>query len=139
MSLRLQQKAVMISGIAYIFAVLFHIPNNIFSHGFDKNAPVQLVSLLFLASIFLIHIALKSERFAFPRILLIAAGFLLATQFASLLMSGSLLGSLIGDTGRFVGTLSAISLLVISIFHTQFKLKPFISLLRFYIYPCAVT
>jgi O-antigen ligase len=40
---------------------------------------------------------------------------------------------LIGDSGRFVGSLSAFALLVVSIFHSQFKFEPFLLLLRFYI------
>jgi hypothetical protein len=36
---KLQQKAVLLAGIAYIAIALFHIPDGIFRHGFDKNAP----------------------------------------------------------------------------------------------------
>ncbi len=133
MSLRLQQKAVIFSGLAYIAVVLLHIPDQIFPHGFDKNAPVQLLSLLTVASFYLIYIALKSERFRFHRLAIYGAIALLITQFISLFFSGNLLGSLIGDSGRFVGSLSAFALLIVSIFHSQFKFEPFVQLVRFYI------
>ncbi len=133
MSLRLQQKAVIFSGLAYIALVLLHIPDQIFPHGFDKNAPVQLLSLLTVASFYLIYIALKSERFRFHRLAIYGAIALLLTQFVSLFFSGNLLGSLIGDSGRFVGSLSAFALLIVSIFHSQFKFEPFVQLVRFYI------
>lgn len=134
MSLRLQQKAVLISGFAYIAMALLHIPDQIFPHGFDKNAPVQLISLLFTASFYLIYIAFKSERFRFHRLAIYGAIALVATQIASMIVSGNLLGSLIGDSGRFVGSLSVFALLIVSIFHSQFKFKPFVLLIRFYIF-----
>ena len=133
MFLRLQQKAVIFSGLAYIAMAILHIPDHIFPHGFDKNAPVQLLSLLIVASCYLIYIALKSEKFRFHRLAIYGAAALVLTQLASLLSSGNLLGSLIGDSGRFVGSLSVFALLVVSIFHSQFKFEPFVQLIRFYI------
>ena len=134
MSLRLQQKAVLTSGFAYIAMALLHIPDQIFPHGFDKNAPVQLLSLLFTASFYLIYIAFKSERFRFHRLAIYGAIALVATQIASMIVSGNLLGSLIGDSGRFVGSLSVFALLIVSIFHSQFKFQPLVLLIRFYIF-----
>ena len=133
MSLRMQQKAVLFSGIAYIAMAIFHIPDQIFPHGFDKNAPVQLLSLLTVASCYLIYIALKSEKFRFHRLAVYGAAALVLTQLMSVLSSGNLLGSLIGDSGRFVGSLSVFALLVVSIFHSQFSFQPFVQLIRFYI------
>ena len=137
MSLRLQQKAVLFSGLAFIAMSVLHIPDHIFPHGFDKNAPVQLISLLVIASLYLIYIAIKSERFRFHRIAIYGAIALVVTQLVSLLSSGNLLGSLIGDSGRFVGSLSVFALLVVSIFHSQFKFQPFVQLVRFYIFAVA--
>ena len=112
---------------------IFHIPDRVFRHTFDKNSPAQLFSLLVIAAIFSIFIAVKSERFRFQRIAIYGASALLFTQFASLLMSRNLIGSLIGDAGRFVGTASTIALLVVSIFHSQFDYSAFIRLIGFYI------
>jgi O-antigen ligase len=133
MSLPLQQKAVLFSGLAFIAMAVLHIPDQIFPHGFDKNAPVQFLSLLFIASLYLIYIAIKSERFRFHRLAIFGAIALVLTQVASALSSGNLLGSLIGDSGRFVGSLSVFALLIVSIFHGQFHFKPFLLLVRFYI------
>lgn len=134
MSLRLQQKAVLTSGFAYIAMALLHIPDQIFPHGFDKNAPVQLLSLLFTASFYLIYIAFKSERFRFHRLAIYGAIALVATQITSMIVSGNLLGSLMGDSGRFAGSLSVFALLIVSIFHSQFKFQPLVLLIRFYIF-----
>lgn len=131
--MKVQQKAVLLAGISYIAIALLHIPDRFFPHGFDKNAPVQLFSLLTVATIYLVYIAIKSERFRFSRLAIFGALGLVLTQLASVTMSGNLLGSLVGDTGRYVGSMSAFALLVISIFHSQFKFAAFIKLLRFYI------
>ncbi len=133
MSLRLQQKAVLFSGLAFIAIAVLHVPDQIFPHGFDKNAPVQFLSLLFIASLYLIYIAIKSERFRFHRVAIYGAIALVLTQLASALSSGNLLGSLFGDSGRFVGSLSVFALLIVSIFHGQFHFQPFLLLVRFYI------
>lgn len=131
--MKVQQKAVLLAGIAYIAIALFHIPDGIFRHGFDKNAPAQLFSLLLVAAGYSLFIALKSERFRFTKLAQYGAIALLTTQLASLLMSGSLLSSLIGDTGRYVGTISVFALLAVSIFHSQFNFLAFLTLIRFYV------
>ncbi|CAN2214976.1 RfaL Lipid A core - O-antigen ligase and related enzymes [Candidatus Nanopelagicaceae bacterium] len=131
--MKVQQKALLLAGIAYIAIALFHIPDGIFRHGFDKNAPAQLFSLLIVAAGYSIFIAVKSERFRFTKLAQYGAIALVATQLASLLMSGSLLSSLIGDTGRYVGSISTFALLVVSIFHAQFNFGAFLTLIRFYV------
>ena len=133
MSARIQQKAAIFSGVAFIIAALLHIPDNVFPHGFDKNAPVQLLSLLLISTVYLIYIAIKSEKFRFTRLATYGALALVISQFASLMASGNLIGSLIGDAGRFVGVASVLALLTVAIFHSQFTFSPFVFLLRFYI------
>jgi O-antigen ligase len=128
-----KQKAVIFAGLSFIALAVFHVPDKIFPHGFDKNAPAQLFALLCIAGAYAIYIAIKRERFRFTSLVQYGALGLLVTQFASLLMSGSLLSSLIGDTGRYVGTISVIALLVVALFHTQFKFEAFITLVRYYI------
>jgi O-antigen ligase len=130
---KVQQKAVLLAGISYIAMAIFHIPDGVFRHAFDKDAPAQLFALTVIAAIFAIYMALKPERFRFHRLAIYGAAALLLTQFTSLLMSGNLMGSLIGDAGRFVGTASVVALLAVSIFHTQFKYEAFVTLARFYL------
>jgi O-antigen ligase len=128
-----QQKAVALAGVLYIAMAIAHIPDGIFRYAFDKNAPVQLLMLLFIAAIFAIYISLKSERFHFPKFILLSGLGLVLTQVFSLLLSGNLFGALIGDAGRFVGSASAIALLVVSVFHAQFKFEAFLTLIKFYV------
>lgn len=112
---------------------VFHIPDQVFRHGFDKNAPAQFFALLLIAAIFSTFIVLKIHRFRFQRIAIYGAAALTGTLFLSLLMSGNFTASLIGDVGRFVGVSSTLALLVVSIFHAQFNFDSFMKLLRFYI------
>ncbi len=111
---------------------VFHIPDQVFRHGFDKNAPAQFFFLLTMSGIFALYMALKAERFRFHKLALYGAGALISTQLISVAMSGNLLGSLIGDTGRYVGTLSTCALLLVAIFNSQFNLDAFTHLCRFY-------
>lgn len=127
------QKAIIFAGFSYLALTVLHIPDSLFRYIFDKNAPVQFLLLLLIATSFLIYIALKSQRFRFPKMVRYGALALIASQVSSLIMSGDLMGSLIGDAGRFVGAASTFALLAVSIFHSQFKYESFLSLLKFYI------
>jgi O-antigen ligase len=128
-----QQKAVALAGVLYIAMAIFHIPDQIFRHGFDKNAPAQLFFLLMMAGVFALFITFKAKRFQFHKLALYGAGALVLTQLASVVLSGNLLGSLVGDTGRFVGTLSACALLLVATFNSQFDIDAFTALSRYYI------
>ncbi|MEY4035523.1 MAG: hypothetical protein RLZZ311_700, partial [Actinomycetota bacterium] len=75
---------------------IFHIPDGVFRHAFDKDAPAQLFALTVIAATFAIYMAFKPERFRFHHLAIYGAAALLLTQFTSLLMSGNLMGSLIG-------------------------------------------
>jgi O-antigen ligase len=127
------QRAVLLAAISYLALTVLHIPDSLFRHIFDKNAPVQFFTLIVIATIFALYIARKSHRFRFPKIVTYGALALVASQLTSLALSGNLMGSLIGDAGRFVGTVSTFALLVVATFHTQFKYEAFLALLKFYI------
>lgn len=133
MSSTLKQRSLIGAGIGYLLFATLHIPDNFFRYAFDKNAPVQFSLLMALAAIFLIVIAIQSERFRFKKAIVIAAITLISAQLISVLMSENPIGSLYGDSGRFVGFLSALALLVVAIFHTQFNLANFIKLLWAYL------
>ncbi len=127
------KKAVTVAGIGFILLSVLHFPDYIFPHVFDKNAPAQLLSLLILASCFSILIVLKPHRFRFPKLVTYGVLALIAAQLTSLMMSGNLVGSLIGDAGRFVGSASVFALIVVSIYHSQFRYEAFLQVLKFYL------
>ena len=112
---------------------IFHIPDQLFRHAFDKDTPAQFLAVTVIGSIYALYIIIKSERFRFSKLPIIGAVALVLTQAISTLQSGDILASLLGDSGRFVGSMSTLALLIVSIFHTQFQLRSFFTLLAFYI------
>lgn len=129
----LKRRSILLAGIGYLFAALLHIPDNLFRHAFDKNAPVQLLTLLSLAVAFSIAALVSPSRFYFDKKVTYAALFLVGAGSISLIQSGNLIGALYGDAGRFVGLLSLVALLIVSAFHGQLSLKAFRELLWLYL------
>jgi O-antigen ligase len=128
-----KQRSVVGAALGFLLLAVLHIPDNLFRYAFDKNAPVQFTLLTTLAAVFLIVIAIKPERFRFKRYLVYAVAALIIVQLISVLLSGNVVGSLYGDSGRFVGFLSALALIIVAIFHTQFNYANFIKLLWGYL------
>lgn len=116
----LRNRLVAITGFAFLFLAVGHIPDKVFPHGFDKNAPVQLALLVIVAAGMAGFIFLKRERFLIPVKVLGAVYFLVTALLISAALSGNFIHSLTGDTGRFVGVISVLALLVVAIFHAQF-------------------
>lgn len=57
----------------------------------------------------------------------------LLTVFGSALLSGNIISSFTGDTGRYAGAISLFCLLIVGIFHSQFSWESFRILLRYYL------
>jgi O-antigen ligase len=128
-----KQRSLIFAAFGFLLLVVLHIPDNLFRYAFDKNAPVQFTLLTSLAALFLIVIALNPERFRFHRIAVYAVLALVILQLISVFLSGNVIGSLYGDSGRFVGFFSALALVIVAIFHTQFNFENFIRLLWGYL------
>lgn len=126
-------KSILLAGLSFLALAISHIPDSLFRHGFDKDAPAQFFGILLIAGIFALVIARRPSAFSFHKVLISAIGFLIFALFLSLATSGNLAGSFFGDSGRFVGVASVLALLVISTFHASFKYEDFIYLLRYYI------
>ena len=128
-----KQRSLIGAALGFLLLAILHIPDKLFRYAFDKNAPVQFTLLTALAAAFLILIALNPERFRFKRIVVYAVLALVILQLISVFLSGNIFGSLYGDSGRFVGFFSALALIIVAIFHTQFNLENFIKLLWGYL------
>ena len=133
MSTLRKQRSLIFAALGFLLLAVLHVPDNLFRYAFDKNAPVQFTLLTSLAALFLIVIALNPERFRFQRIAVIAILALVILQIISVFLSGNVIGSLYGDSGRFVGFFSALALVIVAIFHTQFNFENFIKLLWGYL------
>jgi O-antigen ligase len=102
---------------------LGHIPDNFFPHAFDKNAPVHFVLLMLISIFYSIYILIRRNRFEIPLKIIGLIGFLVLAVLISALRAPDLIGSLTGDTGRFTGAVSLLCLLIVAIYHSQFKLE----------------
>ncbi len=113
--------------------MLFHIPDAIFKYSFDKSATAQFLSITSAAAIFLIYIGLHWRSFSYVAwVRKVVIAFILAL-FTSALLSGNIIGSLFGDSGRFVGVFSTLALLVVAIYHTKFSFAEFVTLIKWYL------
>ena len=133
MSTLRKQRSLIFAALGFLLLAVLHVPDNLFRYAFDKNAPVQFTLLTSLAALFLIVIALNPKRFRFQRIAVYAVLALVTFQLISVFLSGNVIGSLYGDSGRFVGFFSALALVIVAIFHTQFNFENFIKLLWGYL------
>jgi O-antigen ligase len=102
---------------------LGHIPVKIFPHAFDKNAPVHFVLLTLIATAYSVYIVIRRNRFELPIKVIGLIWFLVIAVIISALRSPDLIGSLTGDSGRFTGVVSLFCLIIVAIFHSQFKLE----------------
>jgi O-antigen ligase len=133
MSKVLKERSILLAAVGYFCAAVFHVPDNYFEHVFDRTAPLQFLTLALLASIFAIVIALNPSRFNFSKKARYGLFALAVFGLISVALSGNPIGSLFGDSGRFAGFLSLAALVIVAIFHSQFKIQAFRKLLLFYI------
>ncbi len=129
----MRNRTVLAAGLLYIFAALFHIPDFLYPHGFDKDAPAQFLSLMVMGVIYGVYITLRPSSFAAAKIVKYAVLALLLSQLISLMLSGSLVSSLIGDSGRFVGMATTIGLLAVALFHSSFTFEEFRKLALYFV------
>ena len=112
---------------------LGHIPNNVFPHAFDKNAPVHFVLLMLISIFYSIYILIRRNRFEIPLKILGLIGFLVLAVLISAIRAPDLIGSLTGDTGRFTGAVSLLCLIIVAIYHSQFKLEQIHKLVQIFV------
>lgn len=123
----------MLTGIAYACVLLTHIPNFIYPHGFDKNAPVQFLTLSLVSAIFAVSMVVQADKYTYSKKVKYLALALVGALAISTLMSSSIIASLFGDTGRFVGAISTVALLLVAGFHGRFSSEQFALLVKFYV------
>ena len=122
-----------LSGLLFMTLALGHIPNNVFPHAFDKNAPVHFVFLMLISIFYSIYILIRRNRFEIPLKILGLIGFLVLAVLISAIGAPDLIGSLTGDTGRFTGAVSLFCLIIVAIYHSQFKLEQIHKLVQIFV------
>ena len=122
-----------LSGLLFMTLALGHIPNNVFPHAFDKNAPVHFVLLMLISIFYSIYILIRRNRFEIPLKILGLIGFLVLAVLISAIGAPDLIGSLTGDTGRFTGAVSLFCLIIVVIYHSQFNLEQIHKLVQIFV------
>ena len=122
-----------LSGLLFMTLALGHIPNNVFPHAFDKNAPVHFVLLMLISIFYSIYILIRRNRFEIPLKILGLIGFLVLAVLISAIRAPDLIGSLTGDTGRFTGAVSLFCLIIVAIYHSQFNLEQIHKLVQIFV------
>jgi O-antigen ligase len=118
-----QNRLVIGTGLLFLLLSLGHIPVKIFPHAFDKNAPVHFVLLMLIAIAYSVYIVIRRNQFELPIKVIGLIWFLVIAVIISALRSPDLIGSLTGDSGRFTGVVSLFCLIIVAVFHSQFKLE----------------
>lgn len=80
-----------------------------------------------------LYIFLQPKKFYADRKVKYGIYALLISVLASALLSGNIVNSFTGDTGRYAGVVSLLCLVIVGIFHSHFSLESFRSLLRYYL------
>ena len=122
-----------LSGLLFMTLALGHIPNNVFPHTFDKNAPVHFVLLMLISIFYSIYILIRRNRFEIPLKILGLIWFLVLAVLISAIGAPDLIGSLTGDTGRFTGAVSLFCLIIVAIYHSQFNLDQIHKLVQIFV------
>ena len=128
-----RNRLVLLTGALFVFLSLAHLPDAVFPHGFDKNAPVQLAVLVAISSLMAVFIFVRRERFAFELKPVLALYLLVAALALSSIFSGNFINSLTGEAGRFTGVVSVLALITVALFHTQFSSDQFRKLIYLYL------
>lgn len=128
-----QNRLVIGTGLLFLLLSLGHIPVKIFPHAFDKNAPVHFVLLMLIAIAYSIYIVIRHNRFELPIKVIGLIWFLVIAVIISALRSPDLIGSFTGDSGRFTGVVSLFCLIIVAVFHSQFKLEQIHKLVQIFV------
>ena len=128
-----ENRLVLLTGALFILLASSHIPTFIYRHAFDKNTPVHLILLSLISALFALYILIRPEKFQIGGKAIWLIWFVFLAEVASALLSDSPIASFVGETGRYVGALSLVCLLLVSTFHAQFNWESMRKLLWLYL------
>jgi hypothetical protein len=88
---------------------LGHIPVNFFPYAFDKNAPLHLLSLIIISTLYAIYTITNHRKLNINGKGVGLVIFLALVLLASAWQSPDFFGSLVGDAGRYTGAVSLLA------------------------------
>lgn len=110
------------SGLALLLVAVPYIPETFSRNFFDSNAFPHFTFLVLSAIAFLIVVFVKNGLKNLGSIENLSILALILVSAISTFQSSDQIGSLIGDTQRFTGSISLVALIVVLVFHTNISL-----------------
>jgi O-antigen ligase len=129
----LQNKRVLILGAIFAVISLVHTPVAIFPHLFDKNAAPQFITVLIVSILFGAFLLFRHRTLYVDRLVQGVLYALIAFVIASALLSGNIVTSFTGDTGRYAGVATLFALALVGIFHSRFNFEDLKRLIPIYL------
>ena len=115
----LHNKKFLILGAIFAVISLIHTPVAIFPHIFDKNAAPQFITVLTISTLFGAFLLARHRTLYVDRLVQGALYALIAIAVSSALLSGNIITSFTGDTGRYAGVATLFALALVAIFHSR--------------------
>jgi len=129
----LHNKRVLILGAIFAVISLIHTPVEIFPHLFDKNAAPQFITVLIVSILFGAFLLFRHRTLYVDRLVQGALYALIAFVISSALLSGNIVTSFTGDTGRYAGVATLFALALVGIFHSRFNFEDLKRLIPIYL------
>jgi O-antigen ligase len=129
----LHNKRVLILGAIFAVISLVHTPVAIFPHLFDKNAAPQFITVLIVSILFGAFLLFRHRTLYVDRLVQGALYALIAFVDASALLSGNIITSFTGDTGRYAGVATLFALALVAIFHSRLDFEGLKRLIPIYL------
>lgn len=129
----LHNKRVLILGAIFAVISLVHTPVAIFPHLFDKNAAPQFITVLIVSILFGAFLLFRHRTLYADRLVQGALYALIAFAIASALLSGNIITSFTGDTGRYAGVATLFALALVGILHSRFDFEDLKKLIPIYL------
>lgn len=129
----LRNKRFLILGAIFAVISLVHTPVAIFPHLFDKNAAPQFITVLIVSILFGAFLLFRHRTLYVDRLVQGALYALIAFVVSSALLSGNIVTSFTGDTGRYAGVATLFALALVGIFHSRFNFEDLKRLIPIYL------
>ena len=126
-------KKVEFTASLFLLISLAHTPVKVFPHIFDKNAAPQFQVLMGIALAMGLYITFRANRFRVAPLVSRGLIALVLIEIFSAFTSGNIASAFTGDTGRYAGVISTLSLIVVGIYHSQFGVEEYKKLIRLYV------
>ena len=120
-------------GSSFIIASIACVPLNFFKESFDRNANAQFVALTISATGIGAYLVIKNKIPKLSKKIWITLAALFLSTAISTVAGGNIIGSMVGDVGRYTGLISLYGLLLIAIYFATIGMDRFNHYLPYFI------